>query len=85
MEFSFENIINTIGVTLVLLAFFLLVLEKLRPKDKIYLILNVVGASLSCYGSWLINAIPFVVLEGTWALVALVGLIRSFKGSNKIE
>jgi hypothetical protein len=40
--------------------------------------LNLVGAGLACYSSWLIGFMPFVVLEGVWAIAALAGLARAF-------
>jgi hypothetical protein len=73
----FADIINTIGVSLILLAFFLLTIRKVQSSSLSYLILNMIGAGMACYGSWLINAIPFMVLEGIWSLVATMGLIRS--------
>lgn len=72
----FANIVNSAGVFLILTAFLLLILGKVKPDNRLYLLMNVIGAGLSCFGSWLINAIPFVILEGTWAIVAIVGLIR---------
>ena len=73
----FANIVNSAGVFLILAAFFLLILGTVKPENRWYLLLNLSGAGLACYGSWLIKAYPFVVLEGTWALVALVGLLRT--------
>jgi len=75
---SIENIINTTGVFLILLAFFLLTIGKLKSNNRIYLLLNITGGILACIGSYLINAIPFIILEGTWAVVALIALIRTF-------
>jgi hypothetical protein len=75
---SIENIINTAGVFLILLAFFLLTIGKLRSDNRIYLLMNITGGILACIGSYLINAIPFIILEGTWAVVALIALIRTF-------
>ena len=37
---TFENTINSAGVSLILLAFFLLTLNKLKPEDKTYNLLN---------------------------------------------
>lgn len=71
---TFPDLINTIGVTLILLAFFLLTIGKVQQRDKLYNLLNFSGAGLACYGSVLIHAIPFIVLEGVWALVALYAL-----------
>ena len=73
----FANIVNSAGVFLILSAFFLLILGKFKADSRLYLVMNLVGAGLSCYGSWLIGAIPFVILEGTWAVVAVVGLVRN--------
>ena len=70
------DIINSLGVSLILVAFLLLTLKKVDPQSKVYHLLNLAGAGLACYGSVLINAIPFVVLEGIWCLVALYGLLR---------
>ena len=73
---SGANIVNSAGVFLILAAFFLLILGKVKPENRVYLLMNLIGAGLACFGSWLIQAIPFVVLEGTWAVVAVVGLVR---------
>ena len=48
--------------------------DKLGPH--LYLALNAVGGGLACLSSVLIAFLPFVVLEGLWCLVALVGLAR---------
>ncbi len=40
--------------------------------------MNLLGAGIACYASVLINFIPFVILEGVWALVAFIALIKSF-------
>lgn len=73
---TFADIITTLGVSLILLAFLLLNIKKVRPTDKSYHLLNLVGAGLACYGAVLISSIPFVVLEAIWAAVAIYGLIR---------
>ena len=71
------TLIGSIGVALLLLAFLLNVVRMLRPEGWPYLGLNVIGAGLACYSSYLIKFMPFVVLEGTWAAVAAVGIVRS--------
>jgi hypothetical protein len=42
-------------------------------------LLNLAGAALAVYGSYLIKAIPFVILEGVWAMVAIYALIKNRK------
>ena len=74
------TLIGSLGVTLLLLAFLLNLLRALRPEDYPYTVLNLVGASLACYSSYLIDFMPFVVLEGTWAAVAAVALLRRVLG-----
>jgi hypothetical protein len=77
------DIINSAGVLLILTAFFLLTMRLLSPRSLLYSLLNLTGAGLACYGSWVIKAYPFVVLEGVWALVALAGLIKNNFGAEK--
>ena len=74
MEIS--TIIATIGVSLLLIAFFTNLVQLQKQNDWGYLILNFIGAALACYASYLINFFPFVILEGTWSAVALLALAR---------
>jgi hypothetical protein len=76
---SYNDIIGTIGVGLILLAY-LLNTAKLMPQDgKLFYVLNAVGAALACYASFLINYWPFVILEATWTMVSIYGLMKSMK------
>ncbi|OQA42135.1 MAG: hypothetical protein BWY52_02325 [Chloroflexi bacterium ADurb.Bin325] len=72
----FSTVIGSVGVALLLLAFLLNLIKRLAQDSVAYTTLNLVGATLSGYASWLIGFIPFVVLEGTWAAVAAIALVR---------
>lgn len=74
---SASTAIGTAGVALLLLAFLLQLIGRLRAEEPVYLVLNLAGAALAAYASWRIRFLPFVVLEGTWALVAAAGLARA--------
>lgn len=76
---SYTDIISTIGVSLILLAFFLNTFKYLNDTSKSYFILNIIGGAFACYGSVLLNSLPFIILEGTWSLVAIIGLIRTLR------
>lgn len=78
---TYTDIISTIGVSLILLAFFLNTFKLITDNSKGYFILNIIGGAFACYGSILLNSLPFIILEGTWSLVAIVGLVRNF---NKV-
>jgi len=74
------TIVGSAGVALLLLAFFLNLLRYLRADGTVYLALNLVGAALACLSSYLIDFMPFVLLEGTWSVVAAVALGRNLLG-----
>ena len=64
--------IGSTGVALLLLAFALNLTGHLRHESLTYPAMNAVGAGLAAYAAWLIDYIPFVVLEGTWMAVSVV-------------
>jgi len=74
------TLIGSAGVGLLLLAFLLNLLGMMRAGGYAYLALNLAGGALACLSSYLIGFVPFVVLEGTWAAVAGVGLVRNAAG-----
>ena len=71
-----SELVGSLGVALLLLAFGLNLFGWLSYASRRYQALNVLGAGLSCYASWRISFMPFVVLEGIWSLVALTALLR---------
>lgn len=68
--------IGSLGVALLLLAFLLNLNGRLPGASPLYAGINAAGAALACLAAWLIDFLPFVVLEGTWAVAALVALLR---------
>jgi len=73
---SYSVVIGSLGVTLLLLAFLLNLFGLLSQNSLSYILMNIVGAGVSCYASYLIDYLPFVILEGAWMGIALLGLLR---------
>ena len=73
---SFATWIGSTGVALLLIAFLANLFKRLRAESRLYSGLNFVGAALACWSSYLIQFMPFVVMEGVWSLVALVAIVR---------
>jgi len=73
---SFADWIGSLGVFMILLAFFLNVTGRVKASDRTFILMNLAGATLACLASILIDYLPFVILEGTWAAVSLFALFR---------
>jgi hypothetical protein len=76
---SYNDIIGTIGVAIILLAYYLNTVNLVTRNGKTYFVMNIIGAALACYASYLIDYLPFVILEGTWTLVSIYGLMKTMK------
>lgn len=72
-----STVIGSLGVSLLLLSFVLSTFGILSADGKLSAAINLIGAGLSCYSSILIEFLPFVILEGAWAAVAVAGLVRA--------
>lgn len=79
---NYNDIIGTIGVSIVLIAYFLSIFKWIKPTSSIYYFLNFAGAGLACYASFLIGYIPFIILEGTWSGISLIALFKSMKSDS---
>jgi hypothetical protein len=75
---NYNDIIGTIGVGLILLAYFLNIFSMIPKDGVLFFMMNIIGAALACYASFLIHYLPFIILEGTWTLVSIIGLMRLF-------
>ena len=80
---TYTDWIGSIGVFLILLAYFLNVFGQLNSKDLAFILLNLCGATLACIASIRLEYMPFVILEGAWALVSLYALLTRRKRNLK--
>lgn len=74
-----SDLIGTIGVGLLLIAYFLNIFSLIKKEGILFYILNIIGGSIACFASVLISFWPFIILEGTWAIVSIFGLLNSLK------
>jgi hypothetical protein len=74
---SSSDWIGTIGVFLILIAYFFSTFRWMSSQSRVFFALNSIGAAMSCYASYLIEYWPFFVLEGTWTIVSLIGWIKA--------
>jgi len=80
-----SDIIASIGVIILLIAFLLNLYKKLSANSMAYTFMNFLGAAICGFSSYLISFYPFVVLESIWAIFALVSLIKVSRGTSAIN
>jgi hypothetical protein len=83
-----SDLLASIGVIILLVAFLLNLYKKLPSQNKLYGFMNFSGAGICCFSSYLIRFYPFIVLEAVWGTVALLSLFDVPRGTsrdNKID
>ncbi len=77
-----SDIIASAGVIILLIAFLLNLTKKMSSGSRAYSLLNFIGAGICGYASWMVSFYPFVILEGIWAIVALISLFKVSRGTS---
>jgi hypothetical protein len=74
--------IQLLGAVLILTGFALSQANVLDDRSYPYLLLNLIGGSILTILAYQGQRWGFVLLEGVWALVALVGLVSRGAGKD---
>ncbi len=72
---SADQVVQIVGALLILAGFILSQTNRLSATSSVYLLLNLTGAVILAVLAFQDRRWGFVLLEGVWALVALVSLI----------
>ncbi len=70
------DLLGVFGVFLILVAYTGATTRRLDPAKASALVLNLVGASLILVSLYFDFNLSAVLMEGAWALVAVIGLVR---------
>ena len=70
--------VGTIGVSILLVAFFLNLMNKIETNGFWYIFLNMLGAAVALVASLLLEYMPFVILEAVWTMVSTYSLVKLY-------
>lgn len=73
---AIDQVVQVGGALLILAAFILAQVGRLETGSVAYLVLNLVGSSVLAVDAWLGAEWGFLLLEGVWAIVSAIGLVR---------
>ena len=78
MSYAWYDILGTLGVAIIIFAYVLLQLGRLRSEQLAYSLFNAVGASFILVSLYYSFNFPSFVVEFFWLLISLFGIGRYF-------
>lgn len=85
MDYQFHDFVGNVGVTLILVTYFLVQIRKLYATSLPYIIANSVGAIFILYSLAFDFNLSAVIIETAWLLISLVGLGLVLKEKRSLE
>ena len=76
MTLELHDVVGTAGVILIVVAYFLLQVGKLRSESLAFSASNAVGAALILFSLYFEFNAPAALIEAFWLLISLYGVIR---------
>ena len=79
MKYGLLDLIGNIGVVILMVAYLMLQLNKLRSDGLTYSLLNAVGAGLIVLSLRVNFNLSAFIMEVFWVLISCVGIYRYFR------
>ncbi len=79
MNYGLIDVIGIIGVAIIVVAYLMLQLEKLKSTDLAYSVMNALGASLIVASLIVDFNLSALLMEVFWVLISFIGIGRHFR------
>jgi hypothetical protein len=76
MQFSFYDLIGTIGVATVIITYFLLQTERIKSESVYYSVLNAIGSGLIILSLIFNFNLAALIQEAFWVLISIYGIAK---------
>ncbi len=80
MNFAWYDFVGTLGVILILVAYFLLQTERLSGQNVGYSVVNLVGSLLITVSLVYDFNLSSFIIEMAWIAISLYGIMRARRG-----
>jgi len=79
MNYGLIDLVGNIGVVIIVVAYLLLQLERLKSTDLIYSVMNAFGASLIVASLIVDFNLSALLMEVFWVLISFIGIGRHLR------
>lgn len=80
-----DQIVQIVGAVLVIVGFILGQMGRVDASSRSYLLINLVGSALLAIDAAYGRQWGFLVLNGTWAVISFLSLLRGQRNSRAAE
>ena len=78
MTYDWHDIVGTLGVAIILVAYVLLQIERMRSDAALFSLMNAVGAVMILVSLWYEFNFASFLMEFFWLVVSLFGIGKYF-------
>ena len=77
MNFAWYDVVGTIGVVMILIAYFLLQTERLSGQSVGYSVVNLVGSLMIAVSLLYAFNLSSFIIEIAWIAISIYGIVRA--------
>ena len=78
---NINQVVSLFGAVIILATYAARAFRYIPSNGTLDLVLNFIGGAMLCWVAVATRQLGFILLEGAWALISLVGLLRSLRSA----